>query len=638
VTLAGAPLGLVGGSFAVGAAALVLLYLLKLRRRRVEVPFADLWRRVVRDTESVALWRRLRRWISLALQLLLLALVLGAIGDPRLGAADSGRWLVLVLDASASMQSLDGAGAPARTRFDEAREAARRLVRGLGGRDSAMLVALDARPTPLTGFAAAGDERELERALDALAPSDAPGDLERALGLAADALRGRPRPTVILIGDGAWDAAALSRAAAAAPGVDLRFVPVGRSGDNVGITAFAVRRYRANSAAYEVLVEVQSFRAQPSSLRLELLQDGEVVEVERLTLAAGQRIGRLYPNLAGAGTRLEARLAPDGDDPRARLDVLPLDDRAFALLPPKKKLKVLLVSSGNLFLEGALLLDENLQVERRAPSAWSAAGSEKFDAVVLDGFTPPPDAAPHTNALYLDPRGAGSPFPVAGALEAPPVTEIAVEHPLMRWVTLKDLNIARASSFRLGAGDVAVASSLRAPLIAARDRAGKKTVAFGFDLKHSDLPLRVAFPVLVVNALDWFAGADTGLVASYSTGRAWRLPAPPAATELRVRALDGDGAELRAPVHDGYADYWGTHVGWYEVDAPDGSTRLVAANLASAAESNVQPRGALVDGKRLSAPDAPRLGMRRPLWSFMVVAALLLALVEWWTYNRRVTL
>jgi hypothetical protein len=643
VTFAGAPATLVGGAFAFGAAALIALYVLKLRRRRVEVPFAHLWRRVLRDTESTALWRRLRRLVSLALQLLVLALLVCAIGDPRLAASDRGRTVVLLIDTSASMQTLDGADAGAgrqpRTRLDDAREHARRLVRGLGGDDAAMLVALDAQPAPITGFTS--DDRELLRALDGLAATDAPADLERGLRLAADALRGRPRPTLILVGDGAWDPSVLRQIDAGGlsgidlGGADLRFEPVGHSGDNLAITAFAVRRYRANASAYEVLVEVQSFRERASEARLELLQDGEVVEVQRLALGAGERVQRLYPNLAGEGTKLEARLvAPDGDG--GPLDALPLDDHAYALLPPRKKLQVQLVSSGNLFLEGALLLDENLEVQKIAPAAWDAAASARYDAVVLDGFTPPVEAAPRTHALYLDPHGPGSPFAARGTVVAPLVTETAAAHPLLRWVTLKDLNIARASTFALAPGDVAVAAALRQPIIAARERAGRKTVAFGFDLKQSDLPLRVAFPVLVVNALDWFAGGDASLVASFSTGRPWRLPVPAGASEVDVRAPDG--SRSRAPVHEGRATLLGTRVGYYELTAAGAPPRLFAANLANPAESRIAPRRELVvGGKRIAQPDPPRVGVRRAVWSYLVAAALLLLLVEWWTYNRRIT-
>ena len=632
----GAPLSLVAPAAVAGAAALVSLYLLKLRRRRLEVPFADLWRRVLSESQSTALWKKLRRLVSLAVQLLLLLFILGALLDPRLSASQHGRSIAIVVDTSASMQATDGAGGT--TRLAAAQQEARRIVRSLAGDDEAMIVAMDARPAPLGGFTS--DDRALERDVDALAATDGAADVARALGLAGDALRGRRRPTLVLVGDGAWrpgelDDGARALVAAGPAGaarsepIDLRYLPVGRTNDNVGITAFAVRRYQANQTAYEVLVEVHSFRSQPTTVTLQLLQEGEIVETQKLSLGPGERVQRLYPDLAGDGARLEARLTDTHD-------ALPIDDVAYAVLPGKRKQKVLVVTTGNLFLEGALLLDENLDVDKIAPARYDAAASARYDAVVLDGFTPPPEAAPRTHALYLDPHGAGSPFAVRATVEAPFVTEAQSQHPLMRWVALKDLNIARASTFALQPGDVAVASSFKQPIVAARDRGGKKTVALGFDLRRSDLPLRVAFPVLLINALDWFAGADSGLVASYATGRAWRLPVPAGASELWVRAPDG--SRTRAPVHDGRAGYVAAHAGFYQLEAPGAATRLIAANLADPRESNIAPvRPLSALGRPLLAPEIGRLGVRREIWIYLVMAALLLAFVEWWTYNRRVT-
>jgi hypothetical protein len=652
MTLAGAPLGALLAALGVGGAGLVALYVLRLRRRRLEVPFVKLWQRVLNERESTALWRRLRRLLSLLVMLVLLGLLVAALADPRLGASQRGRTLALLVDVSASMQARDGAGGV--SRLDEAKEAARRIVRGLGAEDQAIVVAMDARPAPASGLSS--DDRELLRAVDGLAARnssrssldrpEAPADLERALRLAADVLRGRPNPSIVLIGDGAWDDTLLSRirlgaggapgpAARLAPidlsGIDLRYQPVGQAEGNLAITAFAVRRYRSNRTAYEVLVEVQSFAKDKVTALLELNQDDEPVEVEKLTLEPGDKKIRIYPNLAGTGTRLSARLRAEAEG--AALDPLALDDVAYAVLPPRQKVKVLLVSAGNLFVEGALLLDENLEVKKIAPGAWDAAEAARFDAVVLDGVTPEPPPPGH--ALYLDPKGAASPFKLRGEVAAPYITETAKDHPLMRWVSLADLNISRASRFELAAGDVAVASAFRQPIVAARDRGGRKTVAIGFDVGKSDLPLRVAFPVLVVNALDWFAGEDAGLRSSLSTGVVWRLPAAPGLDEIEVQAPDGQS--LRAPAHDGRAAYLGQLQGFYQVRG-GAETGLIAANLASPAESRIAPRRQLnVDGRAIAAPEPGRLGVRRALWPYFLLVALLVFFVEFWAYNRRVT-
>ena len=117
----------------------------------------------------------------------------------------------------------------------------------------------------------------------------------------------------------------------------------------------------------------------------------------------------------GEGTRLEARLRPPQGD--GSVDALAVDDRAFALLPPRTKQRVLLVSAGNLFLEGALLLDENLAVTKIAPNAYDPADTARFDAVIFDGYTP--EDAPRVHALYLAPDGPGSPWKSRGRGNSP---------------------------------------------------------------------------------------------------------------------------------------------------------------------------------------------------------------------------
>src|SRR5262245_29084081 len=109
-------LGLLGAGL---GAVVIVLYILKLRRRRVEVPFAPLWDRVLREKETTTLFKRLRRILSLLVQLCLLALLILALGDPRPKVGErKGRDLALVIDTSASMQAMDVPGG----RLEKARE------------------------------------------------------------------------------------------------------------------------------------------------------------------------------------------------------------------------------------------------------------------------------------------------------------------------------------------------------------------------------------------------------------------------------------------------------------------------------------------------------------------------------------
>jgi len=384
------------------------------------------------------------------------------------------------------------------------------------------------------------------------------------------------------------------------------------------------------------------------------LQEGEVVDVQPVSLAPGEASVRLYPNLSGAGTHLTARLTPASSAD----DSLPLDNRAFSVLPERRKQRVLVVTRGNLFLEGALLStgageENHLSVDKVTPSAYDAVRASRYDVVIFDAFTPP--VAPTANTIYLDPQGEGSPFEIVGTVKAPLFSDLDAQHPVLRWVSLGDVNLSKSSVFRLGASDRALASMLKQPLVVARDVTApsgerRRSLALGFDLRQSDLPLRVAFPVLLMNALDWFAGDVDEDLGSYRTGQTWRIPL--AATSRRKSptqaATEGssavqlglpDGELIAVPISEGRALYYGQRAGFYSLHIDEATTRRFAANLGDPVESAALVRSELSPpkGPKLRPPALGERALRRTLWPYLLLLALLLLGVEWWTYHRRWT-
>jgi Ca-activated chloride channel homolog len=700
VTLLGLPLETLAILFGAAGAVVTVLYILKLRRRKVHVPFAKLWARVIRERESTSLFKHLRRLLSLLVQLFFLGLVAFALGDPRLSAVVvEGRSIVVLLDTSASMKARDiQEGGGGGTRMAAALARARAIVRGMGGADSLMLVRMDAQVTPLGPFSS--DEKALTLSLEGVEASDTRGDLVRALRFAADALRGRKNPLLVLVTDGAYpkeelDAVLLDgksgrEVAGAAPppaaakakgtgakgakgtrgagsasagageldrvdlrGVEVRASLVGRQAGNLGIVAFNARRYARNKLSFEIFLEVMNYFEGTQEVDLHLLVDDQLVEVKRLKLGPSERARYTcdpdlkerkssWCNLAASGELLEARLVRPGDvgeTPRA-IDPFPLDDRAVALLPRQRKQRILLVSRGNLYLEGALLLDENIELARVTPAAYDAAKARWADAIVFDGFYP--EAAPDRHQLLLaPPDGARSPFTVAKRLPAPIVTEQDKNHPVMRWVTLKDVNISTSASFAAGPGVQVLASSFKDAVMVARVDGARRSVAFGFDVTRSDLPLRVAFPLLVVNSLGWFAGEGEGAEATFRSGETFELSVVDAAGAApageRVELRGPDGRPIPAQAREGRVTVYGGQVGVYTAIA--GAVRARAAvNLADARESKIAPaRPFALGGRALEPPQGFGLSLRREIWVYLLLVALGITLVEWLTYNRRVT-
>src|SRR5580765_2346531 len=161
---------------AAAGAAIVVLYILKLRRRPVAVPFSRIWQRILRDKEATSLFSQLKRLLSLLLQLALLALLLLALGDPRTAAnLIEGRNIVVLIDASASMQATDVAP----SRLGAAKERVKNIARGLSGTDRMLVAQMDSAATPLSTMT--GEVSELEAAIAGVKATDASADFPRAL-------------------------------------------------------------------------------------------------------------------------------------------------------------------------------------------------------------------------------------------------------------------------------------------------------------------------------------------------------------------------------------------------------------------------------------------------------------------------
>ena len=649
--LAGLPFATIAAIFGAAAAFATALYILKLRRRTVAVPFSKLWEKILRDKEATSLFSRLKRLLSLLVQLALLALLAFALGDPRAAATlIKGRNLVVIVDASASMQATDVA--PAKNRLEAAKDEVKKIIRGLGGSDRMLIAQMDAAVTPLGPTSS--DTSELERALDAIKVTDARADFPRALRFATDSLRGVENAEIVVVSDGRLGEA-IDSAGKVHLGEDIKlsYLPIGSGVRNVGITAFSVRRYPLDKSRYEVMLEVTNTGPETEDVELSLFADphagapggvadkGVLVDLTKLRLKPGERLPRFYPNLSGASRALKASIAPLENSK----DELPADDNAYALLPERRRAKVVVVTPGNTYLEAALLLDEYLDVKLVSPLDYAtkiAPSNEKTDVVIFDTVTPVDP--PRAHAIYLDPRGTTAPVKVDAELKNPGFDKIERKHPIVRWTALDDVNIARGHKLVPQPGDKVVGSSEGVnPILVTGQRGPYKFVALGFDPRDSDLPLRVAWPLLLLNSINFFTDEDAQYISSFRTGDVWRVPIVTQSGQAKLTLPAGD--ELVVPVHEGRAVYLGEHAGFYELSGGDGNESpeaptktAFAANLLDSDESAIEPAKELVvDGKKAGNIEGFQIGVRREIWIYLLLAAVLLTAIEWITYHRRIT-
>lgn len=619
-------LGLSGLEFALSllafGGAVVALYLLREHRRRVEVPALALWQGVLQSKSSATLARRLRRIASLLLALCIVALILLGLADPLLSSPGQGRHVVLLLDTSASMAATDEAP----SRLEAARHLARRFVDTLGPADRAVVVAFDQRPRLHGGFSDA--RAELLETIAEVSQTDAAADLASAVALARDLLRGRSRPALWVFSDGNLRRVKEAEAelAAAEPAIDVRYVRVGKHGRNVAITGFATRRYPLDRSHQECMLRLESFSDVDEPVRLSVRSAGALLYEEELTLAPKSPVTRTLTDIVAPDRLLEAELVAQRGP-----DALASDDRAFAVLPPQRPLRVTLVSAGNRYLEAALLLDESLEVHEVAPEAYR--DDQDADVLVFDHVRPARE--PARPALYLGPGdGPGYfPLPVDGSVDRPYFDRVEAEHPSLRKLALADVNIAQAARTRPAPEDRVLASTAaRVPLLVEGSRAAP-FLALTFDVRRSDLPLRAAYPLFLLRSLTLLSGRDDGFEPARSAGELMRVALPEGASSADLLRPDGQSEPLA--LRDGEASFWAHRAGVYRLRTDRGE--LVTSVRTPADESAIAPSDTLLR----TPPSAPQgrpesVWGQRP-WPALVALALALLALEWITFHRRWT-
>jgi hypothetical protein len=387
------------------------------------------------------------------------------------------------------------------------------------------------------------------------------------------------------------------------------------------------------------LLEVSNFSDAPVRGNVELSFDGTLLDVRPFAIAASGRKLDVFPSVPRARRASRGWLVARLD----RTDALPSDNVAYASLPAPAPSRVLLVTKGNWFLEKLLAADQTVNFELLAPEAFQPAMAAQFDAVILDNFVPAGFQLSETagNILFIK----QSPFAQApGSIEQPLITDSDAQHPIMRMVNLQNVTIVRASDVPLPApidGWVfnAPLRSFDHPLLFVGTRrvgkAEQRVATLAFDVAESDLPLRVAFPLLIANTVQWLAGkaASTGIALgagerlSLGADQAlWSQPQTNADAPINPKS-EQFVRDLFVPLKNGF----------YLIDQPSGR-EWVPVNTFSEAESDLRIDSA-------SSPAAVSLGPRLalasvagwPPWQILAMAALALCVMEWWLFHRRRT-
>ncbi|MEO1583527.1 MAG: VWA domain-containing protein [Planctomycetota bacterium] len=629
---------------AIAGPLLLLLYVLKLRRKRLRVSSTMLWERAVDDLQVNEPFRWLRpSWLLLIQALALVCLAL-ALGRPAIaGGGLSGDRVLLVIDRSASMRAADSPSAG--SRLDEAKERAIELIDGLS-RDTAVQVASFASEAEtLTGMTR--DRGEARRAIAGIEPTDEPGDTAAALqlitALTADTSEtGAGTGRVVLVSDGALSQQGGATDASAPPGlILLRVGPeAGIPLDNIGIVAINSRRDFSDPARLDVFLRLQSVREQATAVQLVVRLDDAVVDRLALTVpaAAGDTPGDQTATVSlapGEARRLRVTIE--------REDALASDNDAWVVLPGVERPSVLLATADD-------------RVSWVVEDVVTALGAERVQRVTAAGLREllaEPERLEGFGVAVLDRVGDPGSVPIPTVSFGVPLPGHAIEvsadlgadrfiawrraHPAMRDLSLDGVSVASPAWFGGDAADAAVLARGRSgPIVLETTDGRTRRIGVSFEPAQSTWPVEISFPLFVAQAFETLAYAPDASRSSIRTGEApaLRVPAGVAPTltgaaQIEGRRLDGSGGGVGGV--GGRAVFAkASLVGEYTL----GGDAALGVNLLDGGESSIAVQDMVdVGGARIAAGEG--LDGRQEIWSWFVIAAVALLTIDWLAFTLR---
>lgn len=647
---------------------LVLLYFLKLKRREQPISSTLLWKRAVQDLQVNSPFQRLRNNLLLILQLLILFLAILAITEPiwkRARARE--KTMVLLVDQSASMNAVEADG---RTRLALAKELGKRMVEDMGPNDQMMVISFADRAQTVASFT--DDKTALKRQIDAIEPTDATTHLRDAITLAeaysTPIVTEANTPTnpiatahMILVSDGRIaDAAELVLRRST-----MEMVTVGKTGANVGIVNMDVRRSYERPEIVNAVVRVRNFGPEPASRDLSLFIDGELKEVRSLgTLAANVRKTASQP----ADSAEPSDLPPEGSEVVASFDIthasagqiearltggtdaLPDDDRAFGTIDAPRPVSTLLVTPGNYFLKLALsslpgqppVILSPEEYEKAADADLLVDGRMKYDVVVFDAYST--GRLPPGNYMFFGGVPKLDDVKVTGEVQNDLFVDWDDTHPILRHVVIELIHVVRWNKLELPKEAQTLITGADGPVLSllGRDRRQYLICAFSlFDAERSHLNtnwvMTAGFPAFMYNALQFLAGNVTaGGNRSFAPGTAVAIAAKPGAKTLTIRRPDNT-REI-APVREDGMAYCPdtTRTGFYIPENAAGGNATFAVNLFDDRESTIKPNAQFQIGLDKIAAASSSERVNRPLWPYIILAALLVSFLEWIIYNKRI--
>ena len=635
--------------------AIVLLYFLKLKRQPLEVPSTYLWQRSIEDLHVNSIWQRLRQNLLLLLQLLIVLLAILALLRPGWrGTKLLDNRLIFLIDNSASMNATDVSP----TRLDEAKRRVGELIDQMDSGAVAMLISFSDSARVEQSFT--DNRRLLRRQLDAVRPTNRTTRLGEALRVAAGLANpnrsfesegqqvGEALPaTMYIYSDGKFqDVEGFSLG-----NLKPVFVPIGEPDcRNVAITAFSTKAVEGKADRRQVFARLENFGPAEVATDVELFLDDSLKEAEAVKIKPGEAAGVVFDLTDIHSGVLKLKTGAGGD--------LKLDDEAWAAVNPPQRGKTLLVTPGNDALELALKTEaagELAEISIAGPDVLEskeyqrAAASGAYQLVIYDQCQP--KEMPRANTMFIGRIPPTGGWTAGQKTPGPQIIDVDNAHPLMQLIDLGNVKFAEGTPLKGPPGSTVLIDSNVGALLAIAPREGFEDAVMGVEIvstdekgdryANTDWPLRLSFPVFILNTLEYLAaGREVGGRGSVQPGQPVTLRSEANVDRLSIVLPDGKSQDVERGKLNAFVFSDTDELGVYSVQEAGKDKERFAVNLFDAPESDIRPRAqnAVKIGYVEVEGQSTREVARQEAWRPLLLVALAVLLLEWYIYNRRVYL
>jgi hypothetical protein len=356
-----------------------------------------------------------------------------------------------------------------------------------------------------------------------------------------------------------------------------------------------------------------------------LYGDDQLLGTRNVTIAANGET-ELTWTLPATYTRLRAAL--DGGD------ALPQDDDARLSLAQTRPIKALLVAAKPETLQRALAAVPGVSVTVLDPANYTPAAADASapELTIFDSFLP--EAWPTGAILAIHPPAGSALLEVAAQSRTSGVAELSANSALLAGLSFGGVNFGPVQPVTPPAWATTLLASGNTQLILRGRSQAHEIAIWTFDLASSNLPTRLAFPLLVARTVRDLTPLP--LPGSLQAGAPLSLHPDARADEVRISGPDGVSTAL--PAAPSITLDTLTQPGLYQLEERRAGTLLfrgqVPVNAGVPIESDLRPGPTPQIASAAPAQDAEPQRQMNDLWPFLALGALSILMLEWGYLHR----